>query len=160
MRERKQKTQTNMKAETKMQKAQVETPREHKAGYDNLSQGRQYPGAVSLTRRYPRGQSTTCSTPQVNAVQCRSLCCSMLQRATPCCNVLLHAATCCNMWQRAYCNTLQYIAVHYNVLLQFVAVSALHCNHCSTRCDLPLFNPPIQCVFSFGVTILRSISLI
>jgi len=93
MRERKQKTQTNMQAETRMQKAQVETPREHKARYDNLSQGRQYPGAVSLTRRYPRGQSTTCSTPQVNAVQCRSLCCSMLQRATPCCNVRQHIAT-------------------------------------------------------------------
>ena len=108
MRERKQKTQTKMQAETRMQKAQVETPRERKEGYDNLSQGRQYPGAVSLTRRYPRGQSTTCSTPQVNAVQRRSLCYSMLQRATPCCNVLQRDAT--------YGNVLQRAATCYNVL--------------------------------------------
>jgi len=43
-----------MISETRMRKAQVEALRKHKAGYDNLSQGRQYPGAVSLTRRYPR----------------------------------------------------------------------------------------------------------
>jgi len=87
-------------------------------------------------------------------------CCSMLQRVTArivvvavvcvvCCFfVVMHLRAFCRpvsslQCVAVRCRTLQYVAVCCSVLVQFVAMYTTHCNHYSTRCGLPLFNPPI-----------------